>query len=649
MTRRDEKKRSKHSRNGRGTSSSRRHAHGSEDESGSSWDEQGGSESSSEEHHVRRSCSHEHESGSTDDDGEDEDSSQDDDDDLEKARRSSRKTSSRKQVQAQPSQSLAGAKAKAKGITAASASPPKKSLKSSSSSTKKKKNRSAVPPPPHGMLASKGFSGSSSWPWSMCKVHTAWRRDAKVVFGFILVTVIAYEVLMMQLSPDDMFAKRGASMENAVSESVGKVLIEEASATLNPSAVSAGGDIVTSALASSIPGAPTAPVGTPIQNVAPVASREEVAVVENLGASVPPVAALQIKADEVAGEGSSSMPQATRDPTAGSREPVVSSETARESVSEVESENSSDTKSRSGAADTSSLTKDRVHSTRAEEENASGSSVPDEQVPDHSKLQASIELKEERDQRQEKHEVQDSHTGEGKQLSSQDSKNVSESGEPPRKSFLQWFTESADAPPVNSTIICPEATPQMQICKSLNKYIRKYKVRRMADASCEWTESFAPDLIKAYAQEFWGFKYICVFTEQSKMVELRARGKFDGLGDAVEFLTEVWWKPVRMPDGMSIEMWLMYDVLAHASYGRVWSFFSSQLRAGTRFFFFDNYPALPNDPSPDRHFINVRRHPFKFPRAKETVSNVTEPGEDPESISRQLVLYADDQIPVKEK
>lgn len=46
--------------------------------------------------------------------------------------------------------------------------------------------------------------------------------------------------------------------------------------------------------------------------------------------------------------------------------------------------------------------------------------------------------------------------------------------------------------------------------------------------------------------------------------------------------------------------------------------------------------------SPKRMFINLRKHPFRFPAAKEVVQNVTEPGE---TEKRQLLFYESSMLP----
>lgn len=46
--------------------------------------------------------------------------------------------------------------------------------------------------------------------------------------------------------------------------------------------------------------------------------------------------------------------------------------------------------------------------------------------------------------------------------------------------------------------------------------------------------------------------------------------------------------------------------------------------------------------SPKRNYLNLRKHPFRFPSAKEVAQNVTEPGE---TSKRQLLFYETAMLP----
>ena len=146
-------------------------------------------------------------------------------------------------------------------------------------------------------------------------------------------------------------------------------------------------------------------------------------------------------------------------------------------------------------------------------------------------------------------------------------------------------------------------------------------------------------MLRQVGSELWGFRYYCMHA---------GAGAEDGAEAAkvalspfpfVEFVRSEWWHG-GFPDGLDLVF--CWDVLPHTAYGRVWSFFVLARKHGVKYLLFDNYPGLLNNPSPKRKFINVRKHPFKFPAAKEVVQNVTEPGEH---IKRQLLFYETDALP----
>lgn len=65
-------------------------------------------------------------------------------------------------------------------------------------------------------------------------------------------------------------------------------------------------------------------------------------------------------------------------------------------------------------------------------------------------------------------------------------------------------------------------------------------------------------------------------------------------------------------------------------------------RANVKYVLVDNYPGILNDPSPERFYLNLRKHPFRFPAAKEVVQNVTQVGE---TANRQLLFYETPMLP----
>lgn len=148
-----------------------------------------------------------------------------------------------------------------------------------------------------------------------------------------------------------------------------------------------------------------------------------------------------------------------------------------------------------------------------------------------------------------------------------------------------------------------------------------------------------PTVLKQVGSELWGFRYYCMNAgpEADEGTE-RAKAALSEF-PFVEFVPTEWWVG-GFPDGLDLVFG--WDVLPHTAYGRVWSFFMLARKHAVRYLLFDNYPGLLNNPSPKRKFINVRKHPFKFPAAKEVVQNMTEPGEH---IKRQLLFYETESLP----
>lgn len=204
------------------------------------------------------------------------------------------------------------------------------------------------------------------------------------------------------------------------------------------------------------------------------------------------------------------------------------------------------------------------------------------------------------------------------------------------ENFWQWFQESKGNANhnVSATIQCPDDSKRL--CTMFYKYIRKYKIRSVFDASCGKNVEWMPKILKAAGGELWGFKYYCSSTDDEEMAN--AKEKLSSMS-FVEFSSDAWWK-TGFPS--KIEMLFAWDTLAHIAFGRVWNFFVKAKSSQVKYILIDNYPSLTNDPSPDRQFINVRRHPFKFPAAKEVVQNVTEPGE---TAKRQLLFYETQSLP----
>lgn len=202
--------------------------------------------------------------------------------------------------------------------------------------------------------------------------------------------------------------------------------------------------------------------------------------------------------------------------------------------------------------------------------------------------------------------------------------------------FWQWFQESkgSEKEALSTAVKCE--TENGRLCRMLYKYVHKYKVRSVYDVSCVKNLAWLPEVIRKASEELWGFRFFCSVTEPSSMSD--AQKALSGL-KSVEFVTGHWWR-----EGFSkgTELLFAWDTLPHIAYGRVWNFFVKAKRQQVKYILIDNYPGIMNDPSPKRHYINLRKHPFKFPAAKEVVQNVTEPGE---KAKRQLLFYETEMLP----
>jgi outer membrane biosynthesis protein TonB len=203
------------------------------------------------------------------------------------------------------------------------------------------------------------------------------------------------------------------------------------------------------------------------------------------------------------------------------------------------------------------------------------------------------------------------------------------------ENFWKWFQESKGSEKNGaSTIECPKENKRL--CQMFYKFVRKYKVRSIFDVSCGRNAEWMPVVLRHIGNELWGVKYHCSEPDDDKMPELKEK-----LGDFnfVEFDGRQWWK-AGFPD--DIELVFSWDVLAHTPYGRVWSFFVNIKKQGIKYVLVDSHVGILNDPSPKRVTLNLRKHPFRFPAAKEVVQDVTELGE---TGKRQLLFYEGSSLP----
>lgn len=206
-----------------------------------------------------------------------------------------------------------------------------------------------------------------------------------------------------------------------------------------------------------------------------------------------------------------------------------------------------------------------------------------------------------------------------------------------KESFWKWFQDSKETEGTGaSSIECPE--DNQKLCQMFYKFVRKYKIRSIYDVSCAKNLDWIHVPLKKVSNELWGFKYHCGEPVAEKLQE--AKDKLSEFS-FVEYDGRQWWK-AGFPE--EIELLFAWDTLAHTAFGRVWSFFVHSRKQDIKWLLVDNYPALTNDPSPKREFINLRRHPFKFPAPTAVVQDVREPGEA-DTVKRQLLLYEGESLP----
>lgn len=198
------------------------------------------------------------------------------------------------------------------------------------------------------------------------------------------------------------------------------------------------------------------------------------------------------------------------------------------------------------------------------------------------------------------------------------------------ENFWEWFQAARS----KARIQClPE---NRRLCEMTYKFVRKYKIRAMYDASCARNSAWMGVVLRKISREIWGFRYVCA---EPSVRRLRAAKRALAHLPFVSFSGARWWRSGFPP---ATDLVFAWDVLAHTAYGRVWTFFVNVRRDDVKYVLVDNYPGILNDPSPERFYLNLRKHPFRFPAAKEVVQNVTEPGE---TANRQLLFYEAASLP----
>jgi hypothetical protein len=205
------------------------------------------------------------------------------------------------------------------------------------------------------------------------------------------------------------------------------------------------------------------------------------------------------------------------------------------------------------------------------------------------------------------------------------------------ENFWKWFQESKGTEGTGaSSIACPEEN--QKLCQMFYKYVRKYKIRSIFDASCSKNLGWMPVPLRKVSNELWGFKYHCGEPDAEKLEAAKVALKEFSF---VEYDGRQWWK-AGFPE--EVELLFAWDTLAHIAFGRVWSFFVNVRKQDINWVLVDNYPNILNDPSPKRQYINLRKHPFRFPAASAVVQDVREVGEA-DTVKRQLLLYEGAQLP----
>ncbi|CAN8062519.1 unnamed protein product [Agarophyton chilense] len=201
------------------------------------------------------------------------------------------------------------------------------------------------------------------------------------------------------------------------------------------------------------------------------------------------------------------------------------------------------------------------------------------------------------------------------------------------ENFWKWFQDTKETEGTTK-VSCPSKSER--VCLMFYKFLKKYKIRCVYDVSCARNLDWMPEVVSKVGKELWGFKYYCNTPDAGDLS--RAKEKLAGLS-YVQFAPDLWWRTGFAEDTQLLFAW---DILPHIPYGRIWSFFVKSKTQNIKYLLFDNYPGIMNDPSPKRQYLNIRKHPFRFPAAKEVVQNVTEPGE---TEKRQLLFYETDMLP----
>lgn len=162
------------------------------------------------------------------------------------------------------------------------------------------------------------------------------------------------------------------------------------------------------------------------------------------------------------------------------------------------------------------------------------------------------------------------------------------------ENFWDWFQATRSGIP----IVCPLA--QRRLCQMTYKFVRKYKIRAMYDASCSRNTAWMRVMLRQLSREVWGFRYVCA---ESSAIRMRRAKRALATLPFVSFSQARWWR-TGFPTG--VDLVFAWDVLAHTAYGRVWTFFVRVRRDGVKYVLVDNYPGILNDPVRFLHLFHLR-------------------------------------------
>eukprot|EP00188_Purpureofilum_apyrenoidigerum_P002178 Plantae.Rhodophyta-Purpureofilum_apyrenoidigerum.ctg232.p1 GENE.Plantae.Rhodophyta-Purpureofilum_apyrenoidigerum.ctg232~~Plantae.Rhodophyta-Purpureofilum_apyrenoidigerum.ctg232.p1 ORF type:complete len:312 (-),score=53.88 Plantae.Rhodophyta-Purpureofilum_apyrenoidigerum.ctg232:6-941(-) len=200
-------------------------------------------------------------------------------------------------------------------------------------------------------------------------------------------------------------------------------------------------------------------------------------------------------------------------------------------------------------------------------------------------------------------------------------------------SMEAFFASASES--TNDDVKCADSSTK-KLCQSVYKLAVKHGVHSLLDASCGLNADWMPEVVQQLSTLGLTFHFICLSKDSQEQQVLK--DKFENLHN-VDVIVAKWWA-TELPG--KIDMVLMWDELSHVMYSKAWAFLSAVKKSQAKLLVLDNYPTVNNEASTSKQHLNVRRHPFSLPSAKETIYDVTEAGD---TKSRQLVLYDVENLP----